>query len=181
MAATRLHALRVNARELLRQPGLEKRIELSIPATDLGVEDERITGDVSVDLTATSTVDGVTVRGTVSLPWRTACRRCLVDVTGVATAEVDETYHDQPDPRGDGFELVGDQIDLAGAVREYVVLELPHDQLCREACAGICPLCGADLNDGPCDCDTSVRDERWAALDALRLDDGPADADAADG
>ena len=64
-----------------------------------------------------------------------------------------------------------DQIDMAPAVREYVLLELPDGPLCRDDCAGICPVCGIDRNEASCDCDTSVRDHRWAALDELRLDD----------
>jgi hypothetical protein len=32
-------------------------------------------------------------------------------------------------------------------------------------------VCGVDRNESTCDCDTSVRDERWAALDDLNLDD----------
>ena len=170
MAESRLRALRINARELLRQPGLDKRIQVTISAGELGVDDERITGDVDVDLTATSTIDGVTIRGAVSMPWLTACRRCLVDVSGVATADVDEVYHDGTTTDDEAFELTGDQIDLSAVVREHVILELPDDRLCREVCAGICPVCGTDLNTAPCDCDTSVRDERWAALDTFRPD-----------
>ncbi len=67
--------------------------------------------------------------------------------------------------------IEGDQIDLAPAVREYVLIELPDGPLCRDDCAGICPECGADRNEAPCECDTSVRDERWSALDDLRLPD----------
>ena len=53
-------------------------------------------------------------------------------------------------------------------VREEVLLGVPDAPLCRPDCAGLCPTCGADRNVGPCDCDTAVRDERWAALDQLR-------------
>ena len=56
-------------------------------------------------------------------------------------------------------------------VREYVLLDLPEAPLCRDDCAGICPQCGADRNESPCDCDTSVTDLRWSALEGLRLDD----------
>ena len=51
------------------------------------------------------------------------------------------------------------------------LLELPDDVLCRDDCAGICPVCGIDRNTGACDCDTTVRDDRWAALDGLQLDE----------
>jgi uncharacterized protein len=141
-----------------------------LAASDLGVDDRRITGDVTVDLLAVSTIDGITVRGTVTMPWRTQCRRCLAEVSGLAVAEVDEIYHDEARADDDAFELAGDQIDLSSVVREYVLLELPDDRLCRDACAGICAICGADRNAVDCGCDTTVRDERWAALDALRLD-----------
>lgn len=171
----RLHELRLNARELLRQPGLRKTVDVSLPAGDLGVDDDRITGDVVVDLLATSNIDGVVVEGTVTMPWRAACRRCLTDVTGTAVIDVDEVYQDDVDRHRDGvddaFPIEGDQIDLVPAVREAVLLELPDDVLCRDDCAGICPVCGRDRNQGSCECDTSVRDDRWAALDDLRLDD----------
>lgn len=173
MAAKRHHQFRLNARELLRQPGLDKRVVDTLPASELGVDDERISGNVAVDLIALSSLDGISVTGTISVPWRAPCRRCLVDVIGTARIEVDEIYQDPDDAvvGDDAFEIVGDQIDLTPAIREHLLLELPDDPLCRDDCAGICPVCGADRNRNPCDCDTTVRDERWAALDDLRLDD----------
>lgn len=169
--APRLHQLRLNARELLRQPGLRKGVEVSLPASDLGVDDERITGDIGVDLVATSNIDGVVVEGTVTMPWRAPCRRCLTDVAGTSRIVVDELYQDEIGADDDAFEIEGDQIDLVPAVRETVLLELPDDVLCRDDCTGICPVCGADRNQVSCDCDTTVRDDRWAALDQLRLED----------
>ena len=52
--------------------------------------------------------------------------------------------------------------------RDAVLLELPLAPLCRPDCAGLCPTCGADLNEGPCACPPAEGDPRWAALDALR-------------
>lgn len=170
MSPNPLHALRVNARELLRVPGSTRSVEASVDAADLGIADDRLTGAVAVDLTAVSTLDGVTISGTVAFPWSTVCRRCLTDVSGTATVDVDELYQEEAlDP--EAYVIEGDQIDLAPAVREYVLIELPDGPLCRPDCAGICPVCGIDRNGGSCDCDTSVRDERWAALDDLRLDE----------
>ena len=176
MAPNPLHVFRINARELLRQPGLDKHIDVTLPASDLGVDDPRITDDVAVDVRAVSGIDGITITGSITMPWSTVCRRCLTAVSGVAEIAVDEIYQDAVGPddafKVDGaFEIEGDQIDLAPAVREYLLLELPDDQLCRDACAGLCPVCGADRNVDPCGWDTSVRDERWAALDDLRLDE----------
>jgi len=169
--APRLHELRLNARELLRQPGSRKPVAVSLPSSDLGVDDERITGEIEVELVATSTIDGVVVEGTVTMPWRAPCRRCLAEVVGTGVIEVDEVYQDEIADGDDAFPIEGDQIDLVPAVREAVLLELPDDVLCRDDCAGICPVCGIDRNQGSCDCDTTIRDDRWAALDELRLDD----------
>ncbi|MCP4666506.1 MAG: DUF177 domain-containing protein [Deltaproteobacteria bacterium] len=48
--------------------------------------------------------------------------------------------------------MVGDEIDPEGIVREQVYLSLPMKTLCKEDCLGLCPLCGANLNMGPCAC-----------------------------
>jgi uncharacterized protein len=165
-----LHILRLNARELLRQPGADRRITAELQAIDLGVTDDRATGSVMVELTAVSSVDGIVVAGSISAPWRAPCRRCLSDVTGVARIAVDEVYQDDVGD-DDAFQIEGDQIDMAPAVREYVLLELPEGPLCRDDCAGICPVCGIDRNRSTCGCDTSVGDDRWAALKDLKLDD----------
>jgi uncharacterized protein len=163
-------ALRVNAIELLRSPGSLREIAVTVPAEVVGVEDARVSGELVVALTATSSVDGIVVHGTVSTPWHGQCRRCLRDVDGVAVGDVEEIY--QVDPRlEDAVAIVGDQIDLAPVVREYVLLELPDAPLCRDDCAGICPQCGTDRNESACSCDTSVTDLRWSALEGLQLDD----------
>ena len=172
---TRTRALRINAVELLRHPGASRRIEATLdPAdildpTDISVDDDRLAGQVAVDLEATSSVDGVVVRGTVRTPWHGQCRRCLIDVDGVSVSEIDELFQEHP-RHDEAIEIVGDQIDLAPIVREYVLLDLPEAPLCREDCAGICPTCGVDRNTVACECVVSAADPRWSALEGLRLD-----------
>jgi uncharacterized protein len=39
--------------------------------------------------------------------------------------------------------------------------------LCEENCAGLCPSCGSNLNDGPCDCKHEAIDPRWEGLQGL--------------
>ena len=88
---------------------------------------------------------------------------------GDLKADVHELYQVHvTDP--DAFPIVGEQLDLAEMVREAVLLEAPTNPLCRPDCAGLCPVCGVDRNEAACSCDTTVRDERWAALDALKPD-----------
>jgi uncharacterized protein len=63
----------------------------------------------------------------------------------------------------------GKTIDLAPALREQVLLAIPPSPLCDEACKGLCPQCGKDLNQGDCGCERRSIDPRWAALKDIQL------------
>lgn len=164
-------ALRVNTVELRRQPGLTREVAAELLGGHLDVDDDRLRAPVVADLQVTSTVDGLHVTGAVRIEWDDTCRRCLMAMTRSDAVEVDELYQEQlVDP--DAFELGPDALDLHPMVRDVVLLVLADPPtVCRADCAGICPVCGADRNLASCDCNTEVRDERWAALDSLRLDD----------
>jgi uncharacterized protein len=62
----------------------------------------------------------------------------------------------------------GEEIDLTPLVHEQIILALPTRPLCGEACRGLCPRCGANLNPGPCGCPTEAPlDPRLAVLHEL--------------
>ena len=52
--------------------------------------------------------------------------------------------------------------------RDALALALPEQILCRPDCAGLCPVCGKDLNRDPHEHEEEVADSRWAALAELR-------------
>jgi uncharacterized protein len=64
------------------------------------------------------------------------------------------------------FELVGDCVDLDDVITTAFVLNMDQKFLCRDDCKGLCPTCGADLNEGSCGCRPEV-DPRFAALQQL--------------
>jgi uncharacterized protein len=160
--------------ELLRQPALRRTVDAVVPAEDVAVGEVSVPdgSPITVALELESLSDGIVLTGTADADWTGPCRRCLGPAHGHVHVRLRELY--QPTPTSeDAFELSGDVLDLWPAVREGLMLELPLAPVCREDCAGLCPVCGADRNVAPCDCDTSVRDERWGALDALRDHDDP--------
>jgi Predicted metal-binding, possibly nucleic acid-binding protein len=61
-----------------------------------------------------------------------------------------------------------DEIDLGQLMREQFYLALPMKPLCSDACHGLCPTCGTNLNRAACDCKTEFEDPRFAALRELR-------------
>ena len=127
--------------------------------------------EAECDVTLVPFEGGIDVQGTVTAPWSGICRRCAEPVSGELRIRVHEQFADAPLAgalrRGASTRSSTTTIDLGLLVRDAVVLELPMAPLCREDCAGLCPQCGANRNDGACGC-VAPRDPRWANLDVLR-------------
>ncbi len=99
------------------------------------------------------------------------CMRCLKPAEPTIAVDVREV--DRP---GEGEELespyVHDEVlDVAAWARDAFALAAPVKVLCREDCAGLCPVCAADLDEaGPEHGHESDPDPRWAKLRELKLD-----------
>jgi uncharacterized protein len=61
-----------------------------------------------------------------------------------------------------------DKIDLEKDIRDFAVLAVPMKNLCSEDCKGLCPNCGKNLNEGPCNCDEENTDPRWEPISKLK-------------
>jgi len=57
-----------------------------------------------------------------------------------------------------------DKIELDDDIRDYAILAVPMKKLCSEECKGLCPNCGKNLNDGPCNCTKEAIDPRWEPI-----------------
>ena len=62
----------------------------------------------------------------------------------------------------------GGGMELEDILREQIVLAMPMQRVCREDCKGICPTCGSNRNETPCDCKEDRSGSRWAALEGLK-------------
>ena len=101
-----------------------------------------------------------------------ACMRCLGFAEAARTVRARE-FHDFDAPVGDELHseyVLRDHLQLSAWARDAFALELPEKVLCREDCAGLCPVCGKDLNDEPHEHSERQPDPRWAALEGLRDD-----------
>ena len=161
--------LLINAAELLRRPGSDRRLHLELTVAGLGISDTRFDPDATVEVSVRleSLTDGIVVDGELRAPWADSCRRCLAAASGEIVGDVHELYqYLVTDP--DAFEIVDEQIDLLPMVREHVLLDSPLAPLCRPDCAGLCPSCGVDRNVATCGCVSSSADPRWDALSQLK-------------
>jgi uncharacterized protein len=158
------------------RPGRVRHEHRSAPLGRLAVAGTVVaeTAPVTVDVDLNAISGGVEVIGTVSAPFEAQCRRCTRPVHGSVEAEVRELYrpraergHDEEEDE-ETYELGVDHLDLAPLARDAILLGLPLAVTCREACAGLCSRCGADLNTSTCTCAEAPVDDRWSVLDVLR-------------
>lgn len=122
----------------------------------------------------------VQVSGRVQVALEASCSRCLDVVHLPVTSDLSVTLFpkgEEPAASEDGEISADDmgvatyehrEIDLSSVVHDEVFLGLPMTPLCSNDCAGLCPRCGDNLNQGPCSCEPEV-DMRLEALRHIKL------------
>jgi uncharacterized protein len=163
----------IGVADLLRHPASRRPITIDVRSPEIDVGDASVPNGSSVVVEGDleSLAGGIVVHATATAPWRAMCRRCLGPAEGELVASLTEVFSGRGYEGDDGEEvhpIKADAIDLGPSVHDALALELPLAPLCRADCAGLCPTCGTDLNQGRCDCRTESIDPRWAALDVLR-------------
>ena len=107
------------------------------------------------------------------------CDRCLELFTLPVDATFDLRYQPHAENTGEAEREIEEDdlstafydnqtIDLGQLMREQFYLVLPMKPLCQEACRGLCPVCGTNLNRGACDCKPEWEDPRLAVLKQLK-------------
>ena len=119
---------------------LEEEIEPADLDIDIGVM--RFAEPVRVSVEAWKSDDDLTVQVHVEGSRTFTCSLCLEEFNNPFEKEM--TLH---------YDIKGlDGVSIDSDVREEIILDHPIRILCRPDCRGLCPTCGANLNQGPCDC-----------------------------
>jgi uncharacterized protein len=165
----------IDVRSLIDRPGATRSLDrqVAVPA-DFTDELIEVGPQVGVAAIIECVVDGLLVRGAVTAPARVACARCLVVRDEEIRADVVEMFSARVGADDDvepGYDIVDATIDLDTLIRDALAAVMPVRPLCGADCAGLCPVCGTDLNVAPCDGHPEQRDPRWAALSELHLPD----------
>ena len=157
-------------------PGEGRRLDLDVAPGRLELGGERyvVAGNtVATRLDLSRTAGGYAIRMRFTAHVAGPCMRCLDDAD--VAVEIDAREVDQPGEDDEELRspyVDGDELDLSAWVHDSLMLALPIQLLCRPDCRGLCPVCGASLNDA----DPNVHqhesdpDPRWAKLRELRLD-----------
>lgn len=162
-----------NLRNLKLHVGQQFRgdVEVQLEPLVLGGQDYRPEpAAVPAQLTITKATSGTVFELAYRVQLLGPCFRCLRD-TGIEL-EIRATEYQADRPDGDEEletpYVADDTLDLSAWARDALALELPEKILHSPDCAGLCPVCGKDLNDEPHTHEEVDADPRWAALDALR-------------
>ena len=172
----------INVATLLKQP-LGTRVDYDLQESPIdprgdnaGLLDAYIV-DIGALVHATHTNPGAYFDGSVDAHVPGQCARCLVPIDTPVHADFAEQYYATvPVEHGVGLveppldaKTIGSdfKVDLVPLLREELILVTPVAALCRADCAGLCPVCGVDLNERPHAHD-EVIDERWTALRELK-------------
>lgn len=118
-------------------------------------------------------LDRYTLSGRMTAALTLSCSRCLAPVRLAVNEPVYETFRRPGDSgdcaEGDQFVFEGEVLDISPALEMNLLLHIPMNAQCGEDCRGLCPVCGANLNEGECGCDRTPKDHRMDALrDLLR-------------
>jgi uncharacterized protein len=150
----------------------------------LGEREFSLPSGIDYDLMLTNAGEGILATGILTTHVVGTCDRCLSPAEFDVSGEVDEYYlfEEPEDTGGDDddeldFSLVSadNTIDLSGALLSALVMETPFVVLCRPDCKGLCPVCGANLNEEDCGHAAQIEEDRlkaspFAVLASLDLD-----------
>jgi uncharacterized protein len=125
------------------------------------------------------TADGVLVMGKLRASLELVCARCLDAFALPLQFALEEEFRPTIDittgaslPLSDGDDAATridahHELDLSEVVRQSILLAIPPSPICRTKCRGLCPHCGKNWNEGPCDCKRDEIDPRLQPLKQL--------------
>jgi uncharacterized protein len=163
----------LDLRKVRLRPGEELLEEQEIEIAPLELGGQRyiaVPEKVPAELRLTRTTDGMLFELGFRVRLHGPCFRCLDDAVLEQELQVREYHAERPQGEEElTSPYVADgRLDLSGWARDSIALALPDKILCREDCAGLCSVCGRNLNAEPHEHEEAPGDPRWAALDQLR-------------
>lgn len=158
--------MKLQVEEALKEVGKSFPFSFECPAAELGEVDDLPWKDATVVVDGAYWFDGnhMVYRGTIKTTGMYTCSRCLSPVSVDRNETLSEVYGTEAELPEDVLPYNGEYIDLTETIRETLILSEPMRVLCRPDCKGLCPQCGANLNDGPCSCPTDKIDPRLEVL-----------------
>jgi len=162
---------RINVGFLINQPiGYNRDIPFELDHFSF---DEILTViDLKGNLNIDRTQSGLRVQAEFSAVTEAECGRCLTSFRQALHTEFEEIFTYEHNPLSDEETIIPEDgnIDFEPYVRDYLLLEVPINPVCKPDCRGLCDICGENLNLR--DCGHDHEKPRANMADALKSIEG---------
>jgi uncharacterized protein len=174
LAKTNSRVLRLNVGFLLKE-GIGYSRDFTFDESVVLLAEDMTVQNLTGVITLTRTPQGLYAQGHLEASVDHECSRCLTGFEQPLSIRLSELYHYPPENAPDDALTVSDDahLDLAPVVRDDFLLAVPIQAICRSDCRGLCPQCGKNWNEGPCDCPDDDIDPRWAGLSDMLKEPPP--------
>ena len=164
--------------EAAAEEPLAFEFELAVPAESLDREPLLELSPVAFTGEVAPIESGFALTGDLSWAGKLECSRCLAAYPFESAENFSLVLYKRKTGEPADLQLDKEDLDVyfyeepelsvSPIVEERIQMAVPMKPLCREDCRGLCPTCGKDLNQGPCECRDEAIDPRWEALSQLR-------------
>jgi len=142
---------------------------------EFGIEGVAFCDLMNLRLTIHKVNEDYYCQGHITVPVEEECARCLIMFPARLYGDLDfvvKAEENKGTAPAEGEEVIYTKtaepvVDLTDLIRETLILSLPMKPLCDVECKGLCPDCGANLNEETCECKHEESDERWEGLKDL--------------
>lgn len=162
------HPLRLNVGFLLHESvGYSRTFDFDLPSVQ--VSEDLDVSHVQGELRLTRTAQGLYGQGQIRASTPLECVRCLAPFDQEIHARVNDLFVYPPGASSEPLLTIPETaiLDLSPLLREYFLLDVPLQPVCRPGCKGLCPECGNNLNETACSHPASYIDPRLAGLKSL--------------
>ena len=139
-----------------------------VPAEELLSYPSAVLDKISVNLGVTFLNPDVQVSGIVTCYVTGNCDRCFTNISRAVKLPFNQVFYKDNAKEEDGYVYCNSRLDLTKAVFDEIVLSMPSLLLCKDDCKGLCPKCGANLNEKKCECDIT-RENPFSVLKNLKF------------
>ena len=163
--------LRINVGFIVNQAvGYSRDFSIEIP--NLSFSDDLVIQNLASNIVISRTTEGLLVQVKGQAQTELECAYCLESLEQNLQLDFIEVYTFPSHAVEDTELILPDdlQINLAPLIREYLLLDIPINPVCKLGCKGLCPICGENLNNSICNHDDEPVDSRLSVLKTL-LDD----------
>ncbi|NLC53814.1 MAG: DUF177 domain-containing protein [Firmicutes bacterium] len=171
---------KVNLASIKDSSGSRMEIRDQITLSNLEWEGERLLKFDNpwwIELEVTNVARGFQVQGKTGGSYQLDCDRCLEQVQLSLETEFNDLFLPESVSKQEeeAKSFTGDEMDLSATIMEAIILQIPLKVLCTPTCRGLCSVCGTNLNNATCNCETESFDPRLAMLLKWKQDEGGGD------